>query len=483
MKFLSNPYFCIPLAFLFILPPLKTLPQDGESSGIRLHWKQTPSNVQNPSVQMIITDEEEHAEVIANLSSTLNKILENYDNRFRPNFYGPPLPIEVRMILRGIASVSEIDMQFESDFYLHQMWNDSRLRFTPPRPLNYITLDKKSSSVLWQPDTYFSSEKNSHLHSATVDNEFFRWYPSGSITKSLRLTLMSTCLMNLEHFPMDQQICSMEMGSYGMTASDVNYNWMKEDTISLGPNAGKLLPHFLVTAYRVRKRTLKYFSGDYTYLVVDFLFIRSMTYYLIDIYIPAILVVIISWFAFWMGSNAGAERMALGVTSLLTITTLLLSAHSSAPKISYVKAIDIYAGACYAMVFASLFQSAVICFAWSRLNLGGVKAGKTADVENADGSMGESKTQKKFSNGYDNFKFLNSKAALWTETKEGLQHFDIRDKYLRFRSISLKSGIGDRACRVLFPTMFVVFNVVYWAYYLNVSPIKLDGQWSQISDS
>ena len=44
----------------------------------------------------------------------------------------------------------------------------------------------------------------------------------------------------------------------------------------------------------------------------------------------------------------------MGVTTVLTMTTLMSSTNAALPKISYIKAIDVYLGYCFVMVFASL---------------------------------------------------------------------------------------------------------------------------------
>ena len=79
-----------------------------------------------------------------------------------------------------------------------------------------------------------------------------------------------------------------------------------------------------------------------------------MGYYLIQIYIPSSLIVIISWVSFWLNRGATPARVGLGVTTVLTMTTLISSTNSALPKISYVKSIDVYLAACFFMVFASL---------------------------------------------------------------------------------------------------------------------------------
>ena len=100
--------------------------------------------------------------------------------------------------------------------------------------------------------------------------------------------------------------------------------------------------------------TLIPLPGNYSRLACEIQFVRSMGYYLIQIYIPSSLIVVISWVSFWLNRGATPARVGLGVTTVLTMTTLISSTNSALPKISYVKSIDVYLAACFFMVFASL---------------------------------------------------------------------------------------------------------------------------------
>lgn len=94
-----------------------------------------------------------------------------------------------------------------------------------------------------------------------------------------------------------------------------------------------------------------------------------MGYYLIQIYIPSSLIVIISWVSFWLNRNATPARVSLGVTTVLTMTTLMSSTNAALPKISYVKSIDIYLGTCFVMVFASLLEYATVGYLGKRMSM------------------------------------------------------------------------------------------------------------------
>ena len=69
---------------------------------------------------------------------------------------------------------------------------------------------------------------------------------------------------------------------------------------------------------------------------------------------------VISWVSFWLNRGATPARVGLGVTTVLTMTTLMASTNAALPKISYVKSIDVYLGFCFFMVFASLLGKQIL---------------------------------------------------------------------------------------------------------------------------
>ena len=52
----------------------------------------------------------------------------------------------------------------------------------------------------------------------------------------------------------------------------------------------------------------------------------------------------------------------IGITTVLTLLTLISSTNANMPKISYMKAIDVYLAGCFLFVFASLIEFAVVCY-------------------------------------------------------------------------------------------------------------------------
>ncbi|XP_037812054.1 gamma-aminobutyric acid receptor subunit beta isoform X5 [Lucilia cuprina] len=303
-----------------------------------------------------------------NISAILDSFSVSYDKRVRPNYGGPPVEVGVTMYVLSISSLSEVKMDFTLDFYFRQFWTDPRLAYRKRPGVETLSVGSEFIKNIWVPDTFFVNEKQSYFHIATTSNEFIRVHHSGSITRSIRLTITASCPMNLQYFPMDRQLCHIEIESFGYTMRDIRYKW-NEGPNSVGVSNEVSLPQFKVLGHRQRAMEISLTTGNYSRLACEIQFVRSMGYYLIQIYIPSGLIVIISWVSFWLNRNATPARVALGVTTVLTMTTLMSSTNAALPKISYVKSIDVYLGTCFVMVFASLLEYATVGYMAKRIQM------------------------------------------------------------------------------------------------------------------
>lgn len=99
-----------------------------------------------------------------------------------------------------------------------------------------------------------------------------------------------------------------------------------------------------------------YLTGNFSCLEGYFVLERNIGYYLFHCFIPSILCVIISWIAFWIKLDNAPARVTLGIATFLTITQQTQTFNSGLPKVSYIKAIDIWMCTCNFFVFASLLE-------------------------------------------------------------------------------------------------------------------------------
>lgn len=65
-----------------------------------------------------------------------------------------------------------------------------------------------------------------------------------------------------------------------------------------------------------------------------------------------------------LASNSVRSLYFAGITTVLTMTTISTGVRSSLPRISYVKAIDIYLVMCFVFVFAALLEYAAVNYTY-----------------------------------------------------------------------------------------------------------------------
>uniref|UniRef100_A0A1B0A6Q6 Neurotransmitter-gated ion-channel ligand-binding domain-containing protein n=1 Tax=Glossina pallidipes TaxID=7398 RepID=A0A1B0A6Q6_GLOPL len=101
-------------------------------------------------------------------------------------------------------------------------------------------------------------------------------------------------------------------------------------------------------------------ASEYSMLMVNFHLQRHMGNFLIQVYGPCCLLVVLSWVSFWLNREATADRVSLGITTVLTMTFLGLEARTDLPKVPYPTALDFFVFLSFAFIFATILQFAVV---------------------------------------------------------------------------------------------------------------------------
>lgn len=93
---------------------------------------------------------------------------------------------------------------------------------------------------------------------------------------------------------------------------------------------------------------------------MTFEFKRRINFYLLSWYLPATLIVVLSWVGFWIDIESTPARISLGTITILAIGGFLIGEQEGFPSVSYVRAIDIYLIACFVFVFGCMVEYAIV---------------------------------------------------------------------------------------------------------------------------
>uniref|UniRef100_A0A8C3K047 Gamma-aminobutyric acid type A receptor subunit alpha3 n=1 Tax=Calidris pygmaea TaxID=425635 RepID=A0A8C3K047_9CHAR len=238
----------------------------------------------------------------------LDRLLDGYDNRLRPGLGDSVTEVKTDIYVTSFGPVSDTDMEYTIDVFFRQSWRDERLKFDGP--MKILPLNNLLASKIWTPDTFFHNGKKSVAHNMTTPNKLLRLVDNGTLLYTMRLTIHAECPMHLEDFPMDVHACPLKFGSYAYTKTEVIYTWTlgKDKSVEVAKGGSRLNQYDL------------------------------------------------------LGHVVGTEmvRSSTGVTTVLTMTTLSISARNSLPKVAYATAMDWFIAVCYAFVFSALIEFATV---------------------------------------------------------------------------------------------------------------------------
>nr|AAC25482.1 inhibitory amino acid receptor subunit gbr-2B [Caenorhabditis elegans]QRW38688.1 glutamate-gated chloride channel AVR-14B subunit [Caenorhabditis elegans] len=307
----------------------------------------------------------------------IQRILKDYDWRVRPRGMnatwpdtGGPVLVTVNIYLRSISKIDDVNMEYSAQFTFREEWTDQRLAYeryeesgdteVPPFVVLATSENADQSQQIWMPDTFFQNEKEARRHLIDKPNVLIRIHKNGQILYSVRLSLVLSCPMSLEFYPLDRQNCLIDLASYAYTTQDIKYEWKEKKPIQQKDGLRQSLPSFelqdVVTDYCTSLTN----TGEYSCARVVLRLRREYSYYLIQLYIPCIMLVVVSWVSFWLDKDAVPARVSLGVTTLLTMTTQASGINTKLPPVSYIKAVDVWIGVCLAFIFGALLEYAVV---------------------------------------------------------------------------------------------------------------------------
>uniref|UniRef100_G1S3B5 Glycine receptor alpha 1 n=1 Tax=Nomascus leucogenys TaxID=61853 RepID=G1S3B5_NOMLE len=377
-------------------------------------------------------------------SDFLDKLMgrtSGYDARIRPNFKGPPVNVSCNIFINSFGSIAETTMDYRVNIFLRQQWNDPRLAYNE-YPDDSLDLDPSMLDSIWKPDLFFANEKGAHFHEITTDNKLLRISRNGNVLYSIRITLTLACPMDLKNFPMDVQTCIMQLESFGYTMNDLIFEWQEQGAVQVAD--GLTLPQFILKEEKdLRYCTKHYNTGKFTCIEARFHLERQMGYYLIQMYIPSLLIVILSWISFWINMDAAPARVGLGITTVLTMTTQSSGSRASLPKVSLIAqdSLIIWVSVCLLLVYRNTCDFCTLILYPETL-----------------------------------LKLLISLKRFWAETM-GFSKYTIMSsgsnpppapskspEEMRKLFIQRAKKI-DKISRIGFPMAFLIFNMFYWIIY------------------
>ena len=267
-----------------------------------------------------------------------------YRTDVRPNPKGPPTPVTIGMRVADLLDISDVDQTISIDVVMRMQWTDSRLSDWEGCRL--------SVENVWFPEVLL---KNS-------GRIFKRWPENvsvesgGRVTYQQRIAGQFSTYHQLKGFPFD--VLNISLWFYPLDWSSEKLIYVDDEEFT-GKTPLLNISDWKINGVdaKVLEVDIEAFGQSRTAYELSVSAERYISYYLWKIMLPIALIVVMSWFVFWIDPAEFGTQIGLSATSVLTMVAFIFATTNMLPRLGYFTMLDRYIAGSTIFVFAALVQS------------------------------------------------------------------------------------------------------------------------------
>ncbi|XP_011139596.1 gamma-aminobutyric acid receptor subunit beta-1 isoform X2 [Harpegnathos saltator] len=226
-----------------------------------------------------------------------------------------PIKIYTKAFIYTIKSNMAKTLQFDVHLMLQFRYLDKRLKFSDIAPyLTQIYGGQSAHDLIWTPTVYVANERTSAVMGSGVKDLLISINPQGMVMLNTRLEATMNCGLRLEKFPFDVQECPLVFESWTHNVNEMVLDW-DEEPIVIASNL--YLTEYKLVGTWVNSSGISYTPSQYHY-------------------------------------------GHFGTNTILAFMTLASKVENSLPKVSYIKASEIWFLGCTIFLFAAMVEFAFV---------------------------------------------------------------------------------------------------------------------------
>ncbi|NP_001091691.1 nicotinic acetylcholine receptor alpha4 subunit isoform X1 [Apis mellifera] len=296
-------------------------------------------------------------------------LLSNYNKLVRPVVNtSDVLRVCIKLKLSQLIDVNLKNQIMTTNLWVEQSWYDYKLRWEP-KEYGGVKMLHVPSDHIWRPDIvlYNNADGNFEVTLATKATI----YHQGLVEWKPPAIYKSSCEIDVEYFPFDEQTCVLKFGSWTYDGFKVDLRHMDEKSGSNVVDVGVDLSEFYMSVEwdilevpAVRNEKF-YTCCDEPYLDITFNITmrRKTLFYTVNIIIPCMGISFLTVLTFYLPSDSG-EKVTLSISILISLHVFFLLVVEIIPPTSLVvPLLGKY------LIFAMILVSISICVTVVVLNV------------------------------------------------------------------------------------------------------------------
>jgi len=296
-------------------------------------------------------------------------LLSNYNKLVRPvQNTTDPLTVRIKLKLSQLIDVNLKNQIMTTNLWVEQFWRDYKLKWDPDEYGGVKQLHVPSDHI-WRPDIVLYNNADGNFE-VTLATKATLWY-NGLVEWKPPAIYKSSCEIDVEYFPFDEQTCVMKFGSWTYDGFQVDLRHMCEVEGSNVVDLGIDLSEFYMSVEwdilevpAVRNEKF-YTCCDEPYLDITFNITmrRKTLFYTVNLIIPCMGISFLTVLTFYLPSDSG-EKVTLSISILTSLYVFFLLVVEIIPPTSLVvPLLGKY------LIFAMILVSLSICVTVVVLNV------------------------------------------------------------------------------------------------------------------
>lgn len=268
-------------------------------------------------------------------------LLSNYNKLVRPvQNVTDAVTVRLKLKLSQLIDVNLRNQIMTTNLWVEQFWYDFKMRWDPDE-YGGVDMLHVPSDHIWRPDIvlYNNADGNFEVTLSTKATLF----NTGLVEWKPPAIYHSSCEMDVEYFPFDEQTCVMKFGSWTYDGYQVDLRHQEEEPNSEVVHIGVDLSEYYMSvewdilAVPARRNVKLYTCCDEPYLDITFNITmrRKTLFYTVNLIIPCMGISFLTVLVFYLPSDSG-EKVSLSISILLSLTVFFLLLAEIIPPTSLV---------------------------------------------------------------------------------------------------------------------------------------------------
>ncbi|KAG7307684.1 D-arabinose 1-dehydrogenase (NAD(P)(+)) [Plutella xylostella] len=268
-------------------------------------------------------------------------LLSNYNKLVRPvRNVTAALSVRIKLKLSQLIDVNLKNQIMTTNLWVEQSWYDYKLSWEP-REYGGVEMLHVPSDHIWRPDIVLYNNADGNFEVTLATKATLNY--TGRVDWRPPAIYKSSCEIDVEYFPFDQQTCVMKFGSWTYDGFQVDLRHIDEargtNVVELGVDLSEFYTSVewdILEVPAVRNEKF-YTCCDEPYLDITFNITmrRKTLFYTVNLIIPCMGISFLTVLVFYLPSDSG-EKVSLSISILLSLTVFFLLLAEIIPPTSLV---------------------------------------------------------------------------------------------------------------------------------------------------